>query len=177
MNTDINSLNTGTKAKSARDLHAFVLEKLYDDYAPTLYGVILRIVKDELIAEDALSNCFLRIKNSYHHYKGASENLIGWLIQHARLAAREKVQDKFYRAQLIANELYKCQLYLNEDEPCGLYEKVKNISTPVPEEYKTILDMLFFEGLTIVQIAEKLDLDQEEVKQQLATAVKLMRDS
>lgn len=172
-----NLRNTGNEVESAQSLNSFGLEKLYDEYSPTLYGVILRIVKDELIAEDALSSCFLRIKNSYHQFKGTKEVLIGWLIQHACQAAREKVQDKYFRSQLIANELYKCQLYLNEGEPCGLYEKVKHINTPVTEECKTILDMLFFEGLTIAQISDKINLDKEEVKQRLATAVQLLRKS
>lgn len=156
--------------------HIVNLNQLYNDHAPTMYGIILKIVKDELIAEDTLAESFLKIGKTCNQFTGSKENLIGWLILLARKTAFEKVQEKHYRSQLLANELYKCKLYLTEGEPCGLYEKVKNAATPLPEESKAILDMLFFEGLTTAQIALKLDMDIEEVKLRVSEAVKLIKD-
>ena len=43
-------------------------EALYDMYSASLFGVIVRIVNDEAIAEDILQDTFVKIWNSFSSY-------------------------------------------------------------------------------------------------------------
>ncbi|GAL67833.1 RNA polymerase sigma-70 factor [Jejuia pallidilutea] len=44
------------------------LSQLYDAYAPAIYGVILRICKDEQEAQNLLQDTFLTIWDKSHQY-------------------------------------------------------------------------------------------------------------
>jgi RNA polymerase sigma-70 factor (ECF subfamily) len=48
---------------------------LYDHYAPSLYGVICRIVGSEEIAQDVLQEAFLKIWNNIEAYEPSKGKL------------------------------------------------------------------------------------------------------
>lgn len=162
--------------QNSPDLSVISLNKIYNDYASTLYGLILRIIKDEFMAEEALAECFLTVKKRYNQFTGEKEKLLCWLVQIARQVALKKITSKEYRYQLLANTLYKCRLYHREQEPTGLYDDGMNIDVPFSNESKVILDLLFFEGLTIEQIALKQGLTSEQVKNKISEAVRLLKE-
>lgn len=62
-------------------------EKLYDQFAPLLFGVILRIVENKKKAEIALSKAFFQIWKSKALYCQQSGCISAWLMRFAREAA------------------------------------------------------------------------------------------
>ncbi len=81
------------------------LSLLYDAYSPALYGVILRIVKSNLVAEDVLQVCFLKIWTNFHSYDSTRGRLFTWLINIARHAAIDKLRSRSYLKELKTHSL------------------------------------------------------------------------
>ena len=62
--------------------------KLYDTYAPPLYGFISRIVSNNQVAEEALEHCFLEVWNKIRTYNSSKEKLFIWMFKIARNSAK-----------------------------------------------------------------------------------------
>ncbi|HEX2899346.1 MAG TPA: sigma-70 family RNA polymerase sigma factor, partial [Bacteroidia bacterium] len=59
-------------------------EQLYDDYSAAIYGLTLKILKDEALAEDALQETFVRIWRKIQTYDASKGRLFTWMLNIAR---------------------------------------------------------------------------------------------
>jgi RNA polymerase sigma-70 factor (ECF subfamily) len=73
---------------------AHALEELYGRYRPILRGVIMRILNDELDAEDVLQEVFLQIWTRAESYSPAKGKPLGWLITLARRRAIDRLRQR-----------------------------------------------------------------------------------
>lgn len=64
------------------------LSKLYDKYAPSLFGFISGIVSNNQIAEETLEHCFLEVWNRISNYNASKERLFVWMFKIARTSAK-----------------------------------------------------------------------------------------
>ena len=64
---------------------------LYDHYAPILFGEIVRIVGSEKIAEEILTETFMKIWKNYSSEKTSNGRLLTWMLGLARKTATEKL--------------------------------------------------------------------------------------
>ncbi len=55
--------------------------KLYDQYSPALYGVIMKWVKDKALAEIVLENVFINAWHSRKNYDSRKERIFTWLYR------------------------------------------------------------------------------------------------
>ena len=53
---------------------------LYDAYAPALYGMLLRLVKDPAWAENLLQEAFVKIWSKSHSYDSQQGRLFNWMF-------------------------------------------------------------------------------------------------
>jgi len=67
-------------------------EYLYDHYAPPLYGIVCRIVKDETKAQDVLQDSFIKIWKNIGHYQPEKETLFTWILNAARNTAIDRLR-------------------------------------------------------------------------------------
>ncbi|HEX8547516.1 MAG TPA: sigma factor [Cytophagaceae bacterium] len=67
------------------------LEYLYDKYSPALYGVILRIVRREDLAEEVLEKCLVRVWHNIKDYERDKGTLFIWMINISRNLAIERI--------------------------------------------------------------------------------------
>ncbi len=63
------------------------LSELYDRYSAALFGVILRIVKSESLAEELLQETFVKVWNKAESYDSSKGRIFTWLLNIARNGA------------------------------------------------------------------------------------------
>ena len=73
-----------------RDQQAF--QWLYDQYSPALYGVVLRIVRDEDQAADLLQDIFVKIWKNLDAYDASKGRLFTWMLNVARNTAIDSLR-------------------------------------------------------------------------------------
>jgi RNA polymerase sigma-70 factor (ECF subfamily) len=65
---------------------------LYEYYSDSLYGVILKIVTDEYIAQDVLQESFVKIWKNAKKYDPKKAKLFTWLYRVAYNTAIDKIR-------------------------------------------------------------------------------------
>lgn len=150
------------------------MEQLYDRYSAALFGVIIRIVQTEEIAEDVLQDAFVKIWDSFGSYDASKGRLFTWMVNLCRNLAIDKVRSKDFRNHsknqdiednVTAIDSFKNNTY--KPETIGMKELVETLK---PEQ-KTLIDLVYFKGYTHVEAAEHLDIPLGTVKTRIRMSI------
>ncbi|MEJ7780808.1 MAG: sigma factor [Daejeonella sp.] len=71
-----------------------VCKVVYDKYAPLLYGIIYRIVKDQTVAENLLEDTIAKVWKDQVSYDPEKLSLCTWMMNIARNLAINKTHDR-----------------------------------------------------------------------------------
>ena len=149
---------------------------LYDNYAAAIYGVILRIVKSEAVAEDVMQESFVKIWTSFEQYDAEKGRLFTWIINISRNAAIDKIRSKQYRVGSRTKGIEDIGVsnmessYNIKPEHIGLKEVIAKLN---PDQ-KQIIDMMYFDGYTQSEVAEELSIPLGTVKTRSRAAIKML---
>lgn len=168
---------------SEEDLVALLREQdrrampvLYDKYSAALFGVIVRIVKDEEVAEDVLQEAFVKIWSSFDSYDAGKGRLFTWMLNVTKNLAIDKIRSKQYRVNSKMLEIDKgAARYVPlqggfRPEHIGLKEILNHLS----EEQRQIIDLMYFKGFTQSEIAEEFNIPLGTVKTRARSAIQLL---
>ena len=149
---------------------------LYDRYSAALYGVILRIVKAEDMAENVLQDTFVKIWKNIGSYDPSKGRLFTWMLNIARYAAIDFVRSKNYKQDLKTKTIdvsvhTKHMQASTVIEGIGVREKVKKLEL----KYREVIDLIYFGGYTQAEVAEHLNLPLGTVKSRARIAIRELR--
>jgi RNA polymerase sigma-70 factor, ECF subfamily len=160
----------------AQDQRAFSL--LYDNYSAALYGVILKIVRNDEIAADVMQDSFIKIWRNIESYSRIKGTLFTWMLNVARNTAIDKIRSQEYiqsnknqdldDAVSLVDKEYNTQ---QETDHIGL-QKVVDTLKP---EYRQIVELLYFKGYTQAEVADEFGIPLGTVKTRVKAAVGLLR--
>ncbi|MGI4729935.1 MAG: RNA polymerase sigma factor [Janthinobacterium lividum] len=153
-------------------------EALYDMYSASLFGVIIRIVQNNEIAEDLLQETFVKVWNSFSSYSSDKGRLFTWMVNIARNLSIDKIRSKDYKNQTKNHEL---EINVNSiDESRNTAYKpellgVKDLVDKLKPEQKIILDLVYFKGYTHLEAADELSIPLGTIKTRLRMAIIQLR--
>ena len=153
-------------------------EALYDMYSASLFGVIIRIVNDEALAEDILQDTFVKIWNSFSGYNTEKGRLFTWMVNIARNLAIDKIRSKDFKNQTKNQELENNVTFIDEQRNTVYKPEllgVKDLVEQLKPEQKSILDLVYFKGYTHVEAADELGLPLGTLKTRLRMAITQLR--
>lgn len=150
---------------------------LYDHYAAALYGIILKIVHREEIAQDVLQESFVKIWKNGVHYDASKGSLFTWMLNIARNAAIDKTRSRHYKntckhvevGHEVSNGLSWSMV--PKPEHIGL----KRVMNELDEKYKIIIELIYFKGYTQQEVQEQLDIPLGTVKSRLRIGLRELR--
>lgn len=160
----------GRKDKSAISL-------AYKHYGANLHGVVLSILRNEEDAQEVLQDTFVKIWKNSDAYDAKKGRLYTWMINIARRTAIDKTRSAGFKARqrtdsTDANEQFKITWSTpGKIKDVGL-EKVIN---SIDEKYKTIIDLIYFQGYTMKEVHEELNIPLGTVKSRVRLALKELR--
>lgn len=173
LNLNEHDLVVGLKG---RDDKAFSL--LYDHYAPTLLGIICKIVKDQAEAENILQDVFVKIWRNIHQYDAEKGRLFTWMLNIARNTAINFLRANHFsdtiEIQNVENTVHKQtvsiepQAHLNT---IGINESVQQLDVKL----KKIIELIYYQGHTQQEVAELLDMPLGTVKTRTRLALQQLR--
>lgn len=136
-------------------------------YGAALFGLVKRIVLDEQRAQDIMQEAFVKIWYNFDKYDRAKGRLFTWMlnltrnlaIDYARSVTNRRTQqlDEIdeYNARFISIEPYYEQ-YDRDSVHLSL-----NILKPIE---KSVMELLYYKGLTQVEVADELNIPLGTVK-------------
>ena len=169
------SLSDLIQACSHEDLHA--QQYLYDKYSPMLMMICRRYTGSNDLAEEVLSDCFIKIFRSLHlfGYQGSFE---GWL---KRIAIRQSIDETRKRKAFLNFEQIENfeKAADNENDIDADYqlsmEELLLILDSLPAGYRSIFSMYAIDGMNHAEIADMLEITVSTSKSQLSKARALLR--
>jgi RNA polymerase sigma factor (sigma-70 family) len=153
-------------------------EALYDMYSASLFGVIVRIVNNDAIAEDVLQETFVKIWNSFLSYSTEKGRLFTWMVNIARNLAIDKIRSKDFKNQSKNQEL-EINVAIIDQKRNSICKPellgVKDLVEKLKPEQKSILDLVYFKGYTHVEAADELGVPLGTIKTRLRMAIIQLR--
>jgi RNA polymerase sigma-70 factor (ECF subfamily) len=164
------------------------LEALYNRYSSLLYTLIKKIVIDEEVAKDVLSDVFVIIWRKIDLFDFNSNNVYTWIVT----TTRNKAVDTIRRARNSSEmEPYNDE-YENKNiipkfsqtiDPLDL-ETANNIKDGVEAALNKLTDaqqfviyLAYYEGLTQKEIAERLKIPVSTIKSKIKIALGNLKDN
>ncbi|SDF00975.1 RNA polymerase sigma-70 factor, ECF subfamily [Dyadobacter soli] len=153
-------------------------EYLYDHYSAALYGVILKIVKDEEKAADVLQESFLKVWRHIASYSSEKGTLFTWMLNIARnraidmLRADSKTEQKVIRMDVVTEME---QVWGDNWSEIVFEMDVKTAVSGLPSERRTPIELVYFQGYTHEEAAEKLSVPLGTVKSRIRKGLQELR--
>lgn len=150
---------------------------LYDNYAPALLGIIVKIVRHEDEAENLLQDAFVKIWRNIHQYDATKGRLFTWILNIARNTAINYLRSSHYSVgkeiQSIDNPVSIQTAYSENIDVnyIGVAETVEKLEPKL----KQIIDLIYFMGYTQQEVSEKLDMPLGTVKTRTRMALLQLR--
>ena len=160
-----------------RDQQAF--QWLYDQYSSALYGVVLRIVRDEEQAQDVLQDIFVKIWKNLDAYDASKGRLFTWMLNVSRntaidaLRARKAQPSSAIRTD--EDNVHIIDRQHNTQQPNPEHIGVQEIVSQLRPERKQLIDLVYFAGYTHEEAAEELKLPLGTVKTRSRAALQELK--
>ena len=78
----------------------------YDKYAPAVYGIICRIIKEKHMAEDCLAATFIQAWDQVADFRNSGISLFNWLLNIGRQSAFGVMRQHIEKNLLESNSVY-----------------------------------------------------------------------
>lgn len=114
----------------------------YDKYAASLYGIILKMVEEEQIAEEILQNAFVTIFKEIQEFEAKQDTLFTWMCKIAKKIAVNSIElDTEKRKQTI--------------------QKI------IKEHPSPFLELIYFKNYSISELEKELKLSKDYIQKKL----------
>jgi len=158
-----------TLERMARGDHE-ALAELYDRHSRLVYSLALRIIRDQGEAEDIVQEVFSQAWRQAGRYEARRGNVIAWLLNLTRSRAIDRLRGRQSRPEAASESLLAIDipdLTLPVDEQLSLEGRASRVRAAMKELsvlQRVAIELAFYEGLTHVEIAERLELPLGTVK-------------
>jgi len=151
---------------------ATALSKLYDKYAGAIYGVIVRMCKDEVTAQEILQETFMKAWDKSHLYDASKGKFYTWLYRIARNTTLNSLrkQDKLIQTEDFT--VYNSEEEVSEPET---YEELKGALKKLEKHHQRALTLVYFNGLTHREAYEEMGVPLGTFKSYVSQALKKLR--
>lgn len=151
------------------------LEILYEYYKGALYGIILRIVKIEVLAEEILQDVFVKIWQNIDKYDPQKGRLFTWMIKIARNLAIDELRSKAMKTWIKQSadpnfdwqQLESTWKHHLPVDLIGLEYLLKYLNI----KQQRVMQLIYMEGYTHQEVAQECNLPLGTVKTLIRTGL------
>ena len=159
----------------AKDERGFNL--LYDNYSPALFGILLKIVRNNQLAEDLLQEAFVKIWNGMHRYDRSKGTLFTFILNIARNLAIDKLRSAEFAQNNKTDGLddYVGIEVAGHSETSPDHIGIAELVEKLRPEQRFLIDLAYFKGYTQTEISEEYNLPLGTVKTRMRAALTALR--
>lgn len=150
---------------------------LYDHYSAALFGIILKIISKEEVAEDVLQEVFVKIYTHIKHYDSSRGRLYTWLLQITRNTAIDMVRSKDFKKAHVIRELNNNVNDSASNSSAASYDSIglDKVLSGLSEDQRKIVDLSYYKGFTQEEISNELNVPLGTVKSRARSALVQLR--
>lgn len=145
-------------------------EVLFKTYRQNVYAAAFSVCRNAADAEDVLQETFLQYHRTNKQFED-EQHIRAWLLRVALNRAKDVYRQK-KRRQETPLEDYMETLTFPSPESGTLFAAVMAL----PESYRSVIHLFYYEDYTVNEIAKLLGLTQSNVKVRLSRGRKLLKE-
>jgi RNA polymerase sigma-70 factor (ECF subfamily) len=143
---------------------------LYERYSADVFRVSAALLRDQAGASDLVHDVFLEVWRRSAQYESSRGTVKSWIMIRARSRAFDRLR----------SAATKREVTLDDEGEGSVEQSVEGMNLPqalsaVSEEERAVLMLGYFEGLTCVEIGERLAIPVGTVKSRTRTAMQKLR--
>ncbi len=175
-------LQTTTELVTEEQIHLLMQNQdeesihiIYNKYADSLYGIALRMVKDEMTAMDVLQESFIKVWQKGKSYDPGKSKLFTWLLNIVRNTAIDKLRQSQKKTEREIQIEESNVNILEGDEMNPELLDVKDHVKVLDPRYREVIEAMFFLGMTQQEVSEYLDIPLGTVKTRMKIGLRELR--
>lgn len=159
------------------------LGAFYDRFGRVVYGLVLRVVRNAEVAEEATQEAFLAVWRTADEYRASRGSARAWLltIAHRRAVDRVRYEQRRVAGNEPLDEATQAQIReiipSAEDEAWVVFERERLVRAlaQIPDAERELIELAYFDGYTQSELAERLGLPLGTVKRRTFTGLRRLR--
>ena len=154
------------------------LAELYDRYGRTAYGLALRVLRDQALAEDAVQEAFLMIWRTASRFVPERGKASTWILTLVHRRAVDAVRrEQRRRAESLDSASEPSVEGVEEDAWLRLQrERVQEALRRLPDVQREALELAYYGGFSQSELAERLGQPLGTIKSRMFTGLSRMRE-
>lgn len=163
------------------------LEALYNRYSSLLYTLVKKMVTDENLAEEVLTDVFVIIWRKVNLFDFKTSNVYTWLVTLARNKAADSARrsrgggdlpnytDEFENKYILPR-LSPVIDPLDIKTALGIKSNIEGALNKLTDAQQYVIYLAYYEGLTQKEIAAKLNIPVPTIKSKIKIALNNLKD-
>ena len=154
------------------------LAELYDRYGRTAYGLALRVLRDQALAEDAVQEAFLTIWRTASRFMPERGKASTWILTLVHRRAVDAVRrEQRRRADSLELAAEPAVEGAEEDAFLRLQrERVQSMLRQLPDAQREALELAYYGGFSQSELAERLGQPLGTIKSRMFGGLSRMRE-
>jgi RNA polymerase sigma factor (sigma-70 family) len=155
------------------------LAELYDRFGRVAYGLALRVLRDERLAEDAVQEAFLAAWRNADRFIPERAKVSTWLltlvhrraVDLVRREDRRRAEPLSVRAEAVPSESAEDDAWLRLER-----ERVQAALRKLPDQQREALELAYYGGFTQSELAERLGQPVGTIKSRMFAGLARLRE-
>jgi len=154
------------------------LAELYDRYSRPAYGLALRVLRDEALAEDAVQEAFLALWRTAARFVPERGKASTWILTLVHRRAVDLVRrEERRRTDLLEQAAEPGGGAVDEEAWLRLQrERVQGALTQLPDQQREALELAYYGGFTQSELAERLGQPLGTIKSRMFMGLSRLRE-
>lgn len=151
-------------------------KKLYDIYAPYIYGVIRRYLYNQTAAGEVLNDAFFKIltKLDQYAFKGSFE---GWMRKLTVNVITDHLRQNIKHEQVVYNDIAEHNEYLHDTALNKLsYKELLVLIHELPDTQRAVFNLYVFEDFSHKEIASHIGITENNSRWHLNDARRRLKE-
>lgn len=160
------------------DKNAF--REVYARYSQVVFNLAFRMLRNREEAEEVVQEIFLQVWNKADTYDPGRGAISTWIVNIARSRAIDKLRTLGYREQ--TTELIEDRVNSKSDYSRIIEDReesrkvIREALDSLPENQRVAIEIVFFEGLTHIEAAERLNEPVGTIKTRIRLGVSKLKE-
>ena len=149
------------------------LSRLYDTYAPAIYGVIIRMCRDENLAQNILQDTFMKVWEKSDQYDPEKGRFYTWVYRIARNSTLNALRNRNDLIQNADLSVYEDKEDVGENDFEGLNGTIQKLE----DHHQKAIELVYFKGYTHREAHKIMEVPLGTFKSYVRQALKQLREN
>jgi len=154
--------------------------ELYDRHAPAVYGMAISVLRDEALAQDVTQEAFVRLWTRAQTFDPQRGTPLSWLVSVTRNLALDELRRQRRAMDRVARLAAETAVSSDGQMDHLLHQgwesqEVLRAVTELSSLQRETVELVYFQGLTLLEVAARLQVAVGTVKSRLHSALVSLR--